>query len=163
MEASLWGELAVIGASLSYALAAVFARRNLTGQPPEFSSFAQLASAFVLLSPLALTQHPWTMRPSSGAIASLLIVSVLGTGVAYVIFFHLIQRVGATGTSLVTYISPVFSIFWGWVILDERLTWHAFAALGLILFGLMLVNGLIGKKLVRNRVSCRNSVSITHD
>lgn len=150
MQASLWGELAVIGASLSYALSAVFARRFLAGQAPEFSSFGQLSTAFVLLAPLALAQHPWTMRPSSGAIASLLILGVVGTGLAYLIYFRLIKRVGATGTSLVTYISPVFSIFWGWAILGERLSWHAFVAFGLILAGLVLVNNLLSRPPVSN-------------
>jgi len=142
MQASLWGQLAVIAGALSYACAAVFARRKLTGQPPEFTSFGQFTFSFLLLTPLALAQRPWAIRPSSGAITSLLVLSILGTGFAYLIYFRLIRALGATGTSLVTYISPVFSIFWGWVILRERLSWHAFVAFGLILVGLLLVNDM---------------------
>lgn len=142
MQASLWGQIAVIAGSLSYALSAVFAKRFLAGQSPEFTSFGQLSSAFVLLTPLALAQRPWAIRPSAGAIVSLLVLGIVGTGFAYLIYFRLIRAVGATGTSLVTYISPVFSIFWGWVILQERLSWHAFVAFGLILLGLLLVNDM---------------------
>ena len=73
---------------------------------------------------------------------ALLALGILGTALAYIIYYRLIQGSGATGASLVTYIVPVFGIFWGWAILDERLAWNAFAALAMILLGLLLVNNL---------------------
>jgi drug/metabolite transporter (DMT)-like permease len=154
MQTDLWGQLAVVGGALSYACSAVFARRYLVGQKPTIASFGQLATAALLLAPLALPQRPWAMRPSSGAIVSLLLLGVLGTGLAYLLYFKLIQDAGATGAALVTYISPVFSIFWGWGVLSERLTWHAFVAFALIFVGLLLVNGIVSQAralLVRRR------------
>ena len=57
------------------------------------------------------------------------------------LYYRLISQVEATPTWLVTYIIPVFGVFWGRLILNERLAWNAFAALGLILGGLFLVRG----------------------
>lgn len=140
LQASLWGELAVIVGSLSYAIAVVYARRKLAGQSPVIASLGQVSTGFLLFIPFFLLEKPWTFSPSVKAILALLALGVLGTGLAYVIYYRLIQGLGATGASLVTYIVPLFGVFWGWAILGERLSWHAFAALLMILAGLALVN-----------------------
>jgi drug/metabolite transporter (DMT)-like permease len=140
LEAALLGELAIILASISYAVAIVYARRAIQGQPPLVASLGQVAMGAALFVPLALLESPWQQRPSMAAIGSVVAIGVLGTSVAYVIYYRLLQSVGATATSLVTYIVPVFGVFWGWIVLDERLSWHAFAAFGMILAGMLLIN-----------------------
>ena len=140
MDAALLGELAIILASLSYAIAIVYARRAIKGQPPLVASLGQVTAGAVLFVPLALSESPWTQTPSLTAIWAVIAIGVLGTAVAYIIYYRLLQSVGATATSLVTYIVPVFGVFWGWLILGERLSWYAFAALGMIFAGILLVN-----------------------
>ena len=158
LQASLLGELAIVVASLSYALAIVYARRHLVGWPPLVTSLGQLGTATFLLIPLVLLEKPWMLPfPSLKATLSLLTVGVLGTGVGYIIYYRLLQLVGATGTSLVTYIVPVFGIFWGWAILGERLSWHAFAALLLIFGGLFLVNRSSKRRVVTDEPSSLES------
>lgn len=143
LGASVWGELAIVLAALAYAVAIVYARHHLTGQAPIVASFGQVTMGCLLFIPFTLAfEQPFAVMPSLKVIGALLAIGVLGTGVAYIIYYRLLSGLGATGTSLVTYVVPVFGIFWGWAILNERLGWHAFAALGMILVGLLLVNNL---------------------
>ena len=142
LQASLLGELAVVLASLSYAIAIVYARHNLAEQPPLVASLGQVSVGWLFFIPLALLEKPWTQLPSLRVIGAVLALGILGTALAYILYYRLLQSVGATATSLVTYIVPVFGIFWGWAVLNEQLSWHAFVALLMILLGLIFINGL---------------------
>jgi len=146
LRASLWGQAACILASFSYALAIIYARRNLKGYSPLIASLGQVGTGWALLFPFALLEKPWAYTPSSRAILALLALGALGTGVAYIIYHRLIQTAGATAASVVTYITPVFGVFWGRLVLGERLGWNAFAALLIIFVGLALINNLFGRK-----------------
>ncbi len=140
-QANVLGQLAVLLAALSYALAITYANRHLTSQSPLHVSFGQLTLAALLLAPLALAEDSWRAPLTYRSLAAVAVLGILGTAIAYLIYYRLIGQMGATFTSLVTYISPVFGVFWGRLILDEQLGWNAFAALGLILGGLLLVRG----------------------
>jgi len=139
-DASLWGQLAIVLAAASYAVAIVYARHKLSDIPPLVASFGQVSMGFLLFIPVALFERPWTQHPSAEAIWAVIALGILGTALAYIIYYKLIQGLGATGASLVTYIVPVFGIFWGWSVLGERLAWNAFVALAMILIGLLFVN-----------------------
>lgn len=141
LQASLLGQLAVVLAALSYALAAVYANHYLANEPPLRTAFGQLALAALMLAPLALVETSWRAPLTYRSIGAVLVLGLLGSALAYLIYYRLIGQAGATFTSLVTYIVPVFGVFWGRLILHERLAWNAFAALGLILGGLLLVRG----------------------
>jgi len=151
LQASLLGQLAVVLGALSYAVAVVYARRHIVDQPPLIASLGQVSTGCLLLIPLSLLEKPWGQTSSLRAIGAVLALGSLGTALAYILYHSLIQRVGATATSLVTYIVPVFGIFWGWLILGERLSWNAFVALLMILVGLVFVNELPIGSLVRAR------------
>lgn len=140
LEPSLLGEMAVVAAALSYAVGIVYARRALADQPPLVAAFGQISTSCLVLSLLALLEPAPLAFPSAAAVGSLLAVGMLGTGIAYIIYYRLLQMVGPTNTSLTTYISPLFGILWGFLILGERLSWHAFVALLLIFLGLVCVN-----------------------
>jgi drug/metabolite transporter (DMT)-like permease len=141
-HASLLGELAVVAGSLCYAISAVYMRKNLTGQPALLTALGQVGMGCLILIPFSLLERPWEFSPSPRAVAALLALGIVGTGLAYIIYVRLIQGIGATGASLVTQIVPLFAVFWGWLVLAERPGWNALLALGMILVGLLLVNGL---------------------
>jgi drug/metabolite transporter (DMT)-like permease len=141
VQATVLGQLAVVLAALSYALAVVYANRHLTNESPLHTSFGQLTLAALMLAPLALFEDSWRAAITYRSIGAVAVLGVLGTALAYLVYYRLIRQAGATFTSLVTYITPVFGVFWGRLILNERLSWNAFAALGLILGGLLLVRG----------------------
>lgn len=142
--ASLWGELAVIVAAASYAIATVFARRNLHHVKPIAASFGQIAMGCLFLIPFSLSERPWTMQPSLIAIIALLILSVLGTALAYLIYYRLLQEGGATLASLVTFITPLFGVLYGFLFLSEKMSWTSLAALVCILGSMLLIRSKPG-------------------
>jgi drug/metabolite transporter (DMT)-like permease len=141
LRMTFWGDLAVVGAAASYAIATLVARRYLLGTAHMVASAGQLLSAAALMLPLSLAfDNPLELRPSLAPLASLVTLAVLGTAVAYVMYYWLIERIGATGTSLVTYVIPVTALMWGALILGERFDVFALVGLALIIAGIGLVN-----------------------
>jgi drug/metabolite transporter (DMT)-like permease len=144
IRATTWGLLAVTVASVCYGVAIIYSRRHLRGLPPLVGPTTQLLLATLFLLPLSLLiEQPYHLSaPSWPALGSLLALSVLGTGLAFVIYYVLIERVSATYLSMVTYLVPVFGVILGVWILKEQLDWNAYLGCTLILLGVMIVNGL---------------------
>jgi drug/metabolite transporter (DMT)-like permease len=134
------GGLMIILAAFGYAVAAWYLKRNLSGvEPVATVAGTQVVAALVTL-PLGLTHIP-DAAPSLDAVASLLTLGVLCTGIAFVIFHTLVRTDGPSRASLVGYIAPVFSIFYGVTLLDESFTAWTAAGLVLILGGSWLAAG----------------------
>jgi drug/metabolite transporter (DMT)-like permease len=134
------GGLMIILAAFGYAVAAWYLKRNLAGvEPVATVAGTQLVAALVTL-PLGLTHIPGA-APSLEAVAALLTLGVFCTGVAFVIFHSLVASDGPSRASLVGYIAPVFSIFYGVALLDESFTAWTAAGLLLILGGSWLAAG----------------------
>lgn len=142
-ELFLAGGVAVLGAALSYAIAGIYARKTLKGVSPISSAFGQMLTAAVMILPASLlVERPWTISPTPASIFSILMLGVVGSGFAYILFYWLIAQVGATRTSLVTYVSPIVALILGAVILQEPLHWTMVVGLGLIIGGVGLVTNL---------------------
>jgi drug/metabolite transporter (DMT)-like permease len=140
IQASFWGQLAVASASLSYAGAAIYARRRLRGEPPLLSTTGQLTTGMLLMVPLSLIfDRPFSLSPSVAALASWLGLVIFGTVIAYILYFVLIERTSATFVSLVTYIIPISGLVFGALVLDEALNISMVGSLALILLGVLLV------------------------
>ena len=136
----LVGGLFIILAALGYAVSAWYLKRNLKGvEPVATVAGTQVVAALVTL-PLGLVHVPESM-PGVDAVASLLVLGVACTGFAFVIFHSLVASDGPARASLVGYIAPVFSIFYGVVLLDERFGAATAAGLVLILGGSWLAAG----------------------
>jgi Predicted permeases len=143
-DASVPAQVAVLGAALSYAFAGVFGRRfKAMGLAPLPSAAGQVTASSLLLLPMALlVDRPWTLPvPSSGALMSVAGLALLSTAFAYILFFRLLARAGATNVGLVTFLIPVSAILFGSLILGERLEPRHFAGMGLIGAGLILIDG----------------------
>jgi drug/metabolite transporter (DMT)-like permease len=134
------GGLMVILAAFGYAVAAWYLKRNLSGVEPVATVAGTQAVAALVTLPLGLTHIP-DAAPSLDAVASLLTLGVFCTGVAFVIFHSLVASDGPSRASLVGYIAPVFSIFYGVTLLDESFTAWTAAGLVLILGGSWLAAG----------------------
>ena len=133
------GTLAVVLASVFYASAGSTASLTSEVSGPVLATGSMLAGGLMLV-PLAIAQPP-TDLPTEGAIASLLALSLLGTALAQLILFRVIQLFGARRLSLVTYLMPGFALVYGALILDETFTVAAIAGLALILLGVALGSG----------------------
>ncbi|POZ63487.1 DMT family transporter [Chromobacterium alticapitis] len=128
--------LAMLGATASYGWAGHMAKRWLPGLPPLVTACGGLCSAAALMLPLAWWSWPANAVAPKAWMAALLL-AVLCTAAAYLIYFRLIDRLGATRASAVTYLVPVFGVLWGALFLGEAVS--AVMALGaaLILAGVL--------------------------
>jgi drug/metabolite transporter (DMT)-like permease len=138
----LLSELAVLAAALSYAFAGVFGRR-FRGRPPLVVAAGQLTGSSALILPLALLiDRPWTgASPSLGVWAALIGLAILSTALAYVIFFRILARAGATNLLLVTFLIPVSALLLGVTFLAETVTAHQLLGMLLIGLGLAVIDG----------------------
>jgi drug/metabolite transporter (DMT)-like permease len=137
---ALVGGLFVIGAAFGYAVAAWHLKRNLTGVEPVATVAGSQVIAAAVMLPAGLLDFPDSV-PNLDAVASLLTLGVVCTGFAFVLFHSLVATDGPARASLVGYIAPVFSIFYGVVLLDESFTAATLAGLVLILGGSWLAAG----------------------
>lgn len=134
------GGLAIVLAGLGYAVGGLLARRRLGRvQPLGIAAIVLVVSTFLSL-PAALLTLP-DATPGAGPLAAIAALGVLGTGLAFVIFYELIASVGPARTFLVTYLAPVFAVAYGVTLLDEPFTLVTLAGLALILGGSYLAAG----------------------
>lgn len=151
-DVSVPAQIAILGAAMSYAIGSVYGRRFKTmGLPPLVTAVGPVTASSILLLPLALLiDRPWTMPvPSAGALVSLAALALVSTAFAYVLFFRLLARAGATNVSLVTFLIPISAILFGIVLLGEQLEPRHFTGMVLIGVGLMLIDGRLAAGLRR--------------
>jgi len=153
LNTNVLAQLAVLGAALSYGLSGVFGRRFKTlGIPPLVAAAGQVTASSCMLLPVSLlVDRPWTLAmPSTATVLSILALALVSTAFAYLIFFRLLARAGATNVGLVTFLIPVSAILFGVLILGETLEGRHFAGMALIAAGLMLIDGRPGAALARS-------------
>ena len=137
----LRGQLAVVGAAIFYAGSIVAIRRLFMGIDTMILATLQIVGAFLAILPAAiLMEGPLSLAMSTRSLFALLWLGLLGTCMAYLIFYQLITAWGATRSTLVTYVVPVFGVTLGAIVLSEPLDWRLFAGLVLIVGGIILVN-----------------------
>jgi drug/metabolite transporter (DMT)-like permease len=135
-----WAVLACLGATLLYGIAASFTKRYLTGVTPlAVAAGSQVSAAALLLAP-GVTFWPAT-PPGATAWGAVVLLGVLSTGVAYVLYFRLIAHVGPASAVAVTFLIPAFAVFWGWLALGETVTPPMAAGCAVILLGTALATG----------------------
>ena len=142
-------QFAVIGGASAYATAAVLARERLEGEPLVMAGGQMLAGALMAI-PLALVIDGIPdLDISTAAKLNWLALGILPTGLAYIIFFHLVQRVSATNVAVVAYLIPVVATVLGVTLRDDPLGPNLFIGLPLILIGMAADNGAITAALKR--------------
>lgn len=137
-----WAILACLGATLSYGLSASFTKRYLAKVSAMTQAAGSQLAAAVWLLPFALWFWPSQM-PETRAWISVAGLALLCSGVAYILYFRLLQRVGPTNALAVTFLIPVFALLWGGLFLGESLTLHMLAGCAIVLLGTALAVGLI--------------------
>ena len=141
---NLGAQLAVLGATLSYAFASVFGRRFAAAKiSPLHTALGQVTASSFILVPLALMiDTPWASAlPSQATIFAILGLAVLSTAGGYLLFFNILERAGATNVSLVTLLIPPSAIAMGMLFLKETLQGIHFIGLALIILGLLSLQG----------------------
>lgn len=137
-----WAVLACLLACICYALAASYTKLYLTGLPPLVTAAGSQIGATVGLALPALWLWPAKM-PGSSAWLAVLVVGVLCTGIAYVLYFRLIASAGPARALAVTFVVPVFAVFYGVLFLGEAVTpWMLLCGV-VIICGTALSTGLL--------------------
>ena len=143
-RSSLWGQLAILGAAISYAFAGIFGRRfKAMGVPPLVTATGQISASSLVLIPVALLiDRPWTLAmPSGETWAALFGIALLSTALAYLIFFRILSSAGATNLALVTFLIPVSAIVLGSLVLGEQLALKHLIGMAMIAAGLVAIDG----------------------
>jgi drug/metabolite transporter (DMT)-like permease len=127
-----WASLAGALASVLYGLGIHMARRHLAGLPSAALASVTLGSAALLIAPFAVATWPAHLIPLKSWLSAAAL-GVFCTGIAFVMYYHLLGRIGPHRTSTVTYLVPPFGVAWGWLFLNEPITLTMTIACALIL------------------------------
>ena len=157
---TLVAEIALVGAAASYAAGAIYAKRTMHGLRPMIPAFFQVAFALVISGTLALmferpTELPFTFEAAFAVVW----LGVFGSGLAYLLFFRLLDRWGATRTAMVAYLLPVFGIILGAVVLSEAVDARLIIGTGLVIAGIALVNSKYGSRPLFTRRDAASSTA----
>ena len=137
---SLWALVAALAATFSYGISASVAKRYFSGVRPLAVAAGSQTAAAALLLPFALAALPETM-PSVRDWTAAIALGVLCTGIAYILYFRLIARVGPATAMTVTFLIPAFAMLWGGLFLGETVSAAMLAGCAVILAGTALASG----------------------
>jgi drug/metabolite transporter (DMT)-like permease len=144
-------QLAILGAALSYSFAGVWGKTKLSNNAPEVNALGMLIGSTLLMIPVAIWSDGMpNLNLSSGVWASLLSVAVFSTAIAYLLYFAILTRAGSANLMLVTLLIPPFAIGLGVAFLGEQLGLEAWIGFALIAIGLVITDGRIFAKIMRN-------------
>ncbi|MNS68595.1 putative DMT superfamily transporter inner membrane protein [compost metagenome] len=141
-HAALWAVLACLAACLCYGISASATRRHLSGVPALTTATGSQIGASLFLALPAIWLWPAQM-PSLRAWLALLALGIACTGVAYILFFRLIERAGPARALTVTFLVPVFALFYGAVFLGEQITQWMLICAFVIVCGVALSTGIV--------------------
>ena len=150
LGADFWAQLCALGAALSYGFASVFGRRfRELKVDPVMVATGQVTMSSLVLWPIAL----WIDGPqdilglSFNAAASMFGLAVLCTSFAYILYFRILERAGATNISLVTFLVPISAIILGVLVLGESIFIKEIIGMTLIGLGLAIIDGRLFQRL----------------
>jgi drug/metabolite transporter (DMT)-like permease len=145
------GILLCLAAAFSYGLAALLARRHLGKSPPLATATFQLLASSAMMSVVAgIFERPWQLS-MPGAVTWLAVIglALLSTALAYIVFFQILRRSGATNVMLVTLLIPVTAILLGYLVLDESISSREILGALVIGSALLVIDGRVLKFIQR--------------
>jgi drug/metabolite transporter (DMT)-like permease len=139
------GILLCLAGALSYGLAALFARRQLSDSPPlATATFQLLASSLMMTIVVAVVERPWQLpMPGATTWLAMLGLAALSTALAYTVFFQVLRRSGSTNVMLVTLLIPVTAILLGYLVLGEDISVREIVGALVIGSALLLIDGRV--------------------
>jgi drug/metabolite transporter (DMT)-like permease len=146
-SANAVGELALIGATISYAVGNVYAKAHVHGLRPMIPAVFQVFFGLLVTGALAFAfEAPLSVVWVPEAAFAVVWLGLLGSGLAYLSYFRILQHWGATRTSMVAYLLPVVGIGLGALVLSEPVSWSTIAGTVLVIGGIALVNARWGTR-----------------
>jgi drug/metabolite transporter (DMT)-like permease len=156
-HSTLPGQVAVVAAALCYGASSAFVRRRLGHVMPPVLAFGQLLVACVATWCIALpVERPplfyvegLTLLFSGRSLFAVIWLGLLGSGIAYLLYYYLVQSMGSTRSSMVTHAILVVGVLLGVTVLGEPVSWRLLAGGGLIASGIVLVNWPRSRRVAR--------------
>ncbi len=137
-------QLAVIGGTVSYALASVWARKRLSDQPPQVAAAGMVTGASVIMLPLAwVVEGPLTLDLQPRTMMAIGYYALIATAFAYLLYYRVLAMAGSGNLMLVTLLIPPFAIVLGALMLNEALRPAAYGGFALLALGLLVLDGRI--------------------
>ncbi|MHA1536011.1 MAG: DMT family transporter [Alphaproteobacteria bacterium] len=153
MGAAVLGQIAILGAALSYGFAGIFGRR-FRGTSAAVASAGMLCGSAVMVLPLALIfERPFEASPGFDAWSAIVGLAIFSTAIAYLLFFRILAAAGATSVMLVTFLVPVSAMGLGVFVLGEAFTLNAALGMALIFAGLAAVDGRLAARVRRRKTA----------
>ena len=153
-DGAISGELALLGSTASYGFGNVYARRNVRGLRPMIPALFQVLFGFGITGTIALlTEHPFQAEWTGRTIFAIAWLGLLGSGIAYLLYFRLLKSWGATRTSMVAYLLPVVGIVAGTLVLGEVVDAGVLTGTALVIGGVALVNSRFGQRRIFGRAA----------
>ena len=135
-------QLAILGATLSYAFAGVWGKTALAGQAPLMNAFGMLTGSTLLIIPTVIVfDGPPNLELSASVWGALIGMASLSTALAYVLYFAILARAGAANLLLVTLLIPPFAVGLGVLFLGERVGLEALIGFAIIGLGFAVTDG----------------------
>jgi drug/metabolite transporter (DMT)-like permease len=136
-----FAELLLVASAVSYAIAAIYAKKYIVGYRPMIPALFEVVTALVMVTVAAfIFERPWEAPINFDSVLSVAWLGLFGSGFAFLIFFRLIGSWGATRTSTVAYLMPVVGIALGAIFLAEAITANRLIGTALVIGGVALVN-----------------------
>ena len=150
-DARLLGIGLCLAATLSYGFAVLWGRRHLADVPPLKSATCQLLSSTLIMTVVvAIIDQPWNLpMPSTETRLALFGLALFGTAIAYVVFFEILTRAGASNVMLVTLLIPVTALLLGTMFLAEPILVYELAGAATIGLGLLFIDGRLPRRAMR--------------
>ena len=135
------GQLAALGAALSYGFAGIYGKRFKKTSPVVTSAGMLICSSLMMLPLALIIDSPWPLSPSLESAAAVFGIATISTAMAYLIYFRILAAAGATNVLLVTFLIPVSALLLGVGVLGEVINVLGYIGMGCIFLGLIVIDG----------------------
>jgi drug/metabolite transporter (DMT)-like permease len=145
-------QIAILAATLSYAIASVFARVNLSGVEPSVAAMGMLTGSSLVQIPMAwMLEGPIRLDLHLSTWLAIGYFALFSTALAYLLYYRVLRMAGAGNLMLVTLLIPPIAIFLGAVFLDESLSPSTYLGFAIIGLGLVILDGRLAAKLFHRK------------
>lgn len=146
------GQLAVLGGTISYALAGVWARKRLSGLTPQVAAMGMLTGSSLIMIPAAWwVEGPLTLSLSTQTWAAIAYYAIIATALAYLLYYRVLAMAGSGNLMLVTLTVAPVAIILGALVLGEALPLRAYAGFVILALGLLVISGKLGFQSIQHR------------
>ena len=148
-DSNIFYALVILCGSTFYVVGGILTLKFLKNKGNENVTTSTILWSLIFLSPFCLYQEPWAnLNPSLESTIALIYLGVFPTGIAWLLRFHILTKVGMVFQTQVAYLIPIFGVIFGYLVMDEQITWKVLASLIIIISGIYIVKR--GNKGIKN-------------